>query len=132
MCVLRAFGDSFDPQTFVRTSSLTPYSVYRGGEKHFKVGAAVHENSGLKVEVSQAAWDDWDGQFNDALVFIRENAKELKRLIHWPGVECVVLDFPLEAGELATFVRCPVELARASSALNIALEFSVYPRTPVA
>ena len=127
MCVLRAYGDSFDPTEFVRTSSLGPYSVYRRGERRFKTGDAVHETSGLKVDVSEAEWNDRDAQFRDAARFLQSNKDELKRLGRWPGVECVVLDFPFEAGQVATFIRCPVSLAREASALNIALEFSVYP-----
>ena len=129
MCVLRAFGDEFEPAGFLATSTLSPYSVYKRGDKRFKTGDKVHEMSGLKVEVSKRGFSDRDGQFEDAMAFLRSNHAELQRLVAWPGVECIVLDFPFEAGESMTFVRCPVNLAAESAALNIALEFSLYGRS---
>jgi hypothetical protein len=130
MCVLRVFGDEFNPADFLRTSSLGPYSTYRRGDRRFKSSESVHETSGFKVEVSVAEWTDREAQFHDAIEFLRSNRSDLQRLTAWHGVECVVLDFPFEGGESATFIRCPVALARESAALNIELEFSIYP--PVA
>lgn len=127
MCILRAFGDKFDPADFLRTSTLQPYSTYRLGDKRFKSGEKVHETSGLKVDVSTAEWTDRESQFRDAIEFLRANRSELQRLTAWEGVEGVVLDFPFERDGFATFVRCPIELARESAALNIELEFSIYP-----
>lgn len=127
MCVLRAFGGEFDPTQFLSASTLEPYSIYRRGDKRFKSGESIHNESGLKVDVSDAEWSDRDAQFSDAISYIQANREELERLVHWPGVECVVLDFSFEAGETATFIRCPIELASEASKLNIALEFSVYP-----
>ena len=127
MCVLRAFGDEFDPAEFLRTSSIGPYSTYRRGDRRFKSSETVYEASGFKVEVSAAEWTDRAGQFHDAIEFLSANRSDLQRLTAWQGVEGVVLDFPLEGGESATFIRCPLALARESAALNIELEFSIYP-----
>ena len=52
MCVLRAFGDEFDPAEFLRTSSVGPYSTYRRGDRRFKSSDSVYEASGFKVEVT--------------------------------------------------------------------------------
>jgi hypothetical protein len=127
MCVLRAFGDEFNPADFLETSSLEAYSTFRRGDRRFKSSEAVEETSGFKIEVSTAEWTDREGQFNDAIEFLRLHRSDLERLTAWAGVECVVLDFPFEGSKFATFVRCPIALARESAALNIELEFSIYP-----
>lgn len=128
MCILRAFGDTFDPADFLRTSSLQPYSTYRRGDRRFRSSESVHEMSGLKIEVSTAEWTDRASQFQDAIEFLRSNHLDLQRLSTWSGVEGVVLDFPFEASDgFATFICCPIALARESAALNIELEFSIYP-----
>src|SRR5262245_38356794 len=130
MCVLRVHGDELVPERFLETSSLAPYSVFNRGDRRFKVGNAVYETSGFKVDVSFADWKDRQGQFADAIEFLRRNATELRRLMSWPGVEEVILDFPFEATGFATFIRCPLELAREASGIGIQLEFSIYPETP--
>jgi len=128
VCILRAFGDKFNPADFLRTSSLQPYSTYRRGDRRSRSGESVHEVSGLKIEISTAKWTDRASQFHDAIEFLRSNRADLQRLTTWNGVEGVVLDFPFEAGDgSATFIRCPIALARESAALNIELEFSIYP-----
>lgn len=127
MCILRAFGDTFNPAEYLRTSSLQPYSIYRRGDRRFRSSESVHEVSGLKIEVSSAEWTDRATQFHDAIEFLRSNHLDLQRLTTWSGVEGVVLDFPFEGGDgSANFIRCPIGLARESAALNIELEFSIY------
>jgi hypothetical protein len=56
MCVLRAFGDEFDPAEFLRTLSIGPYSTYRRGDRRFKSSESAYETSGFKVEGGVAEW----------------------------------------------------------------------------
>ena len=129
MCVLRAFGEHFEPEAFLASSSISAYSVFHKGNKQFKTSDRVFTTSGFKVDVSKAEWADREVQIQDALQFLRLNTEELQRLIDWKGVDEVVLDFPFEAADIVTNVKCPVELSRQSSALGISLEFSIYPET---
>ncbi len=126
MCVLRAFGQQFQPTTFLQGSSLGAYSVFNRGARRFRTGDALEETSGLKVDVSAADWNDLAQQFADALQFLKTNRAELARLAAWPGVEAIVLDFPTDATGSATFVQIPISVAREATDLGIALEVSVY------
>jgi hypothetical protein len=67
------------------------------------------------------------GQFEDAVRFLRSNGAKLRRLARMPQVELRVLDFPVAALQEATFVRIPLELARAAVRLGIEIELSFYP-----
>jgi len=129
MCVLRISGNDLDPAAALQGSTLLPYSTYRRGDLRFKKGDAQHETSGLKIDVSKAEWTDRDGQFQDALAFIRTHRNSLTKISKFPGVESMVLDFPFEATGWLTCVTIPIDLARESASLDIAVEISFYPPT---
>ena len=135
MCVLRATGKDFDPETFLRASSLEPCRVFRRGEPRIPASRKVarrSEVSGFTVVVSDAPWTDLPGQVEDAEGFLQSNRSEIERLASCPGVTDLVLDFPLgvrmdDDSAFPRFDRFPAAFVRLAGELGIALELSTYP-----
>jgi hypothetical protein len=134
MCVLRASGPRFAVDRFAERTSLPVHSVYRRGEARFprsKPKGPKHKISGITVVVSDASWSKLPAQVRDAERFLSKHKREIRRLSRFPGVDGVVLDFPihLRIGRkvVAQFDRFPASLVRAAGELGIALELSTYP-----
>ncbi len=61
-------------------------------------------------------------------MFLRSEAKQVRRLVEWPGVEGVTLDFGIEWRDVAAHCdHLPAELVRLAGELGLALEVSHYP-----
>jgi hypothetical protein len=79
--------------------------------------------------VSEAAWTDLPAQIRDAEAFLREHQREIERLLAFPGVEGVVLDFPISRFQdepVARFHRFPQLLIELAGRLRLSLELSIY------
>lgn len=127
--VLRADGAEFDVERFCAGSGLTPDRVYRRGVPD-RPGGRVPERSGLSVLVSDAPFHDFPGQVREAVGFLSEHAGEVARLVAFPGVEGVYLDFGLAWREVAAQPdRLPPELVRAAGSLGLGIDLSHYPIT---
>jgi hypothetical protein len=127
--ILRASGSEFDVDAFVAGSSLEVVTVYRRGEAaRTAPNGRKLDRSGLNVEVSDAGFNDFDEQLRDAVEFLTRHEAEVRRLVAFPGVEGVVLDFGVAWRDVAAqFERFPAELVRLAGACGIALELSHYP-----
>jgi hypothetical protein len=124
-CVLRATGIDFDPDSFLANSSLEPCNVYHCGERRSK--SSTWQLSGFTVAVSNAPFEHFQSQVDDALNFLRTHEAELQRLRSYEGVTDVRLDFAVS--ERARFVQStflPAELLERLLNLQIGLEISVY------
>ena len=125
MCVLRAYGDSFAPQQFLLLSTLDPCNVFRKGER--KSEKTTWNSSGLTVPVSECEFDDFQGQIRDAISFLTVHRDELLRLRSFPGVDGLLLDFPVYRRDV--FVQSqsfPSELVALAGELGLGLELSIY------
>ena len=123
-CVLRATGDSFQPEVFLRESTFQPCNVFHKGER--KAESRTWETSGLTVVVSEGS-DDFAQQATDAIKFLKSNRAELLRLKESSGLESISLDFGVTRG--IGFLQShffPSELVRLAGELEMALEVSVY------
>ena len=134
MCVLRASGPRFAVDRFAEKTSLPVCNVYRRGEPRLprsKPRGPKHKSSGITVVVSDASWSKLPAQVRDAERFLSKHKREIKRLSRFPGVDGLVLDFPihLRIGRkvVAQFDRFPASLVRAAGQLGVALELSIYP-----
>jgi hypothetical protein len=98
MCVLRVNGKKFDPEKYLASSRLKPYTVFRAGQPQFasQPKSRVHEVSGFKVDVSRRSGGDLAGQVVDAIAFLKKHRQTLARLRSIPEVEDVRLDFPVD------------------------------------
>ena len=135
MCVLRVNGKKFDPEKYLASSRLKPYSVYHSGQPRFasQPNGRVHQVSGFKVDVSRRSRDDLAGQVVDAIAFLKKHRQALARLQSIPEVEDVRLDFPVDLridreNVFAQYDYFPPELVSLAGALLCGLEISIYPR----
>ncbi len=127
MCVLRASGTTFDPDEFERSPSMLFPRVYRKGEPRGSGSKRVNDRSGLTVDVSDASWADLPAQIADAERFLENLEADLRRLVAFPGVEGVCLDFPVDLKQRWVQSHVfPASLVRAAGALGIDLEQSLY------
>jgi hypothetical protein len=134
MCVLRVSGTQFDVDAFLDVSALLPDGVYRRGEPRgssAKPDGEVHAESGMNISVSDAPWSDLTAQVADAERFLEDHEEEIRRLSRFPGIEDLVLDFPVDQRIGRSVVvqsdRLPVSLVAAAGKLGLALEISIYP-----
>jgi hypothetical protein len=129
--VLRAHGDRFDADAFVAASPWSDIKVYRRGEPKFpksKPNGVKWPKTGLNVVASDADFDEFQTQVRDAIVFLKANGSEIRRLVRFAGVEDVGLDFAISRRDV--FVQCdcfPAELVRLAGECGISLEQSHYP-----
>jgi hypothetical protein len=128
--VLRAYGLKFDVDVFAVDCTLPICAIKRRGEPVFPASqpdGRRHESSGVHILVSDAEFDDFQSQVNDAISFLQGNELQLRRLAEWPGVE-VELDFGIERRDV--ILECntfPAELLRLAGALGIDITISHFP-----
>ena len=133
-CVLRATGLDFQPNEFCAESPLAPCHIHRQGEPKFRTrpnGPKI-QKGGLNVVVSEASFDEFETQVQDAISFLQTNFKEVQRLCTFPGVESVGLDFGIAwrdvvAPSLFGSVR-PVSMCAPSQRRKIPAKWSRYRR----
>jgi hypothetical protein len=129
--VLRAYGADFDVDGFLTGCTLSVCAVKRRGEPVFPASQPEgrrHERSGVHVSASDASFDEFSRQVEEATAFLRDAADQIRRLCEWPGVEGVTLDFGIARHDVA--LRCdhlPAELVRMAGSLGLAIELSHYP-----
>ncbi len=130
-CVLRAKGSDFLVDRFLEGSELIPCDVYQKGEPRSpanKPQGNAHESSGLHVEISEADFDNLQGQIEDAISFMKQHKSELERLCKFPGVKGVCLDFGIAKRDVvAQYDYFPPELLYLAGSLGIGIELSQYP-----
>ena len=132
MCVLRASGAEFDPESFLQGSPLEAAHVFRAGEPRlaWKPEGPKNRTSGFTVDVNDGPWNDLQRQIADACAFLDSHAAEIQRLRAWPGVQDVRLDFPVESrismSVLAQFEFFPPAIVERAGRLGLGLEISIY------
>jgi hypothetical protein len=130
MCVLRADGENFAIDRFLKNSSLKPIWVYNKGNSDSR--NRIYQSSGFNVAVSDADFDNLQSQIGDALIFLKKENEELKRLIKFENVEGVSIDFPIGApsDDIIVWTRSfPPELLKLLGSIGIGLDFTVYPKS---
>ena len=127
--VLRASGEGFDVDAFVSDCGWTVDRIYRRGEPRSsrRLDGRVSWESGLSVVVSGAGQDAFADQISDATRFLTEEAAEVRRLVAFPGVGGVTLDFSAARRDVAARSTCfPAALVCNAGACGVALEVSHY------
>jgi hypothetical protein len=129
--LIRAAGNIFNVDSFLKDSPFIPTKVFRAGEPRFpasKPNGPFHTSSGLNVKVSLADFDDYEAQMKDAFYFMRDHADEIVRLRDFEGVEGLGIDFGADIYPpgFSSF-RFPHQLLLMAGKLRVDLELSVYP-----
>jgi hypothetical protein len=129
-CVLRASGTNFDVDEFLKTSSLDALTAFHRGAVQFPTSSVTckSEYSGMNVSVSTREVSDLRGQVKDAIEFLSNNDRELRRLRDFPGLQRMDLDFPIEDRDVM-YQRdaFPHKLLSLLGELRIGLIVSRYP-----
>ena len=129
-CVLRVRGTNFAVDEFLSTSTLKPVVVVRRGQSQYPNSAPsrIPDASGFHAVASEADFSQLQVQVEDAVRFLEQNHTELARLVAFPEVERVSLDFGIEERDVAAQSECfPTNLLRIAGNLGIWLEFTLYP-----
>ena len=130
-CVLRARGTNFAVDEFLAASKLRAIAVFRRGYPQSPVsppGSHILTESGFHADVSEADFSDLQTQITDAAQFLERNREELARLVNFPAVERVSLDFGIGKRDVwAQSERFPPNLLRDLGNLGIWLELKLYP-----
>ena len=129
--VLRAYGKEFDVDAFLVGCALPVCAVKRRGEPldpASKPNSRRHERSGVHVLVSDAEFEAFSQQVEDAIMFLRGDAERILGLCQFPGVEGVTLDFGIARRDVvAQCDHFPAELIRLAGSLGLAVDLSQYP-----
>ena len=116
--------------------SLSPYDSYRKGEPRFpgsKTGNnLLHDQGGLKFDVSSCDSDDSAGQIREAIAFLDLHRLDLQLLRGAEGVDLMYLDTGINyrLGREDWFVHCdffPPKLVSLAGGLGLGIEASIYP-----
>jgi hypothetical protein len=123
-CTLRAIGEGFDVEAFLRESPFSRATAFHKGEPRAAASGngGQHGASGFTLPVSNASADDLAAQVDDATEFLRIHEEELRRLSQFPGLQEVCLDFAIRRRDGAVQIDVfPAELLWQAGALDIDL-----------
>lgn len=128
-CVLRARGADFAVDEFLSATTLKPIVVARRGQPLYpNSGGRIPDASGFYAVASEADFSKLQGQIADAVQFLEQNQGELARLVAFPRVDRVSLDFGIEERDVAAQKECfPPNLLGLAGNLGVWLEFTLYP-----
>jgi hypothetical protein len=132
VCTLRIWGKALDIDAFLAAIPLRAAATHRRGESRFprtKPGGTLNQVSTINVGVSDADFSDLSAQLEDARAFLREHMEHLRAARSYPGVEGLVLDFPVQKRDaLVQSDTFPAALLAEMGSLGIDLEISLYPQ----
>jgi hypothetical protein len=129
--MIRASGTDFDPDQFCFQSRLDPCELYHRGDLDFpesQPDGRRCEHSGINIVASDAEFDEFDRQVDEAAAFLKGHHDELSRLRDFPGIEGITIDFGVEHKDV--YVECyrlSPELIRLAGELGMSIEISLYP-----
>ena len=130
-CMLRASGAKFDVDLFLKDCSLEPIRVWRKGERkapNSESNEKTITESSVSFEVSDADFSELSIQFADAQLWLGQNRDEVARLVQFPGVDGVSIDFGVEIRPPGwSSFMFPPALTSLVGTLGLQLEISVYP-----
>ena len=129
--VLRASGPEFEVAPFVEGCHWHINRIYRKGDARRpwkSLDERRESESGLVVAVSDADFHEFERQLDDAVAFLVQEGAEVQRLVAFPGVAGVELDFGIAWQETFTQTdHLPARLVRLAGDCGIALTLSHYP-----
>jgi len=130
-CILRAYGDNFDVNSFAAATGLVIDSLWVKGEMRFPGSATIqtiNDSSGVRAVASEAEFSELPRQIEDTTEFLRKHHDAIGKLTSYPGVEGAVLDFGVDIYPpgWASFTF-PPELLSLAGSLGVSLCLSVYP-----
>lgn len=130
-CILRIWGEKFNPEIAVAGVTITPDRIWHAGERRFPNSdnnLSVIKSSGVSFEISNAEFFELEKQIEEATSFFNANYAWVAKLASSLGVEGAVADFGAEiVPPFWASYSFPPSLLNALSKSNVTLGLSLYP-----
>lgn len=129
-CILRVFGSSLNVEALLAQTALKPDRVWKKGEprSETKPNGETLSNSSASFLASEADMSEFDTQAKEASAFLEMNHSEIRKMVVFPGVEGVVLNFGLELRDVAIHSDyLSPKLIQVAAQSGIGVELSHYP-----
>ena len=130
MCFLKAFSKTTSFKPFAQSSGMPVYSCFDKGEIRSKTKGTFYENYRISIGVSEREWDDFPGQVQDAIVFLKNWFSQIQSLSSNHQIDVLFLDFPIYSRISDDIVNAndhlPSELIRLAGALGLGIEMAYY------
>ncbi len=126
-CILRVCGDALDVDSMLASNSIKVDRVWKKGEPRFIKGR-IHTSSGVQFVVSEADFEEYSVQRNDAIVFLKSNEIAIKKMANFPCVQYCVLDFgvSITEGNISVMTYLTPELISLAAKSGAGIEISCY------
>lgn len=128
-CVLHFTGDHVDIDALVGISPVEPATVFRRGEpRSSRPNSRLCVTSGLNLLVSDADFEDFEQQQQDAIDFLTAHQLDIKKMRRLDGVTNASLDFGIAMRNvIAQSDQFEPELISQMAPLGLALVLGQYP-----
>ncbi len=128
MCILKIHSEKFSFKKFCETTKIPVFSVTDKGEPRGKT--RVSETFVVSFDVSDAEWDEFSQQIDDAINFLTAHFGELNQLITEIPDADGYLDFPIYSRLNNDIVNqndhFPKKLINLAGKLNFGIEMAIY------
>jgi hypothetical protein len=129
MCFLKVFSEIDSFKKFKEETNLPVYSCYDKGEKSKK---RTFKDYWISFDVSNKEWDNFNGQVEDAILFLKKYKNEIGELLNRYSILDAYLDFPIYSRLDDNIVNqndhLPRELVTLAGELHIGIEMAIYSR----
>ena len=125
--ILRISGETLNIDLLLAESSLNAYRTWKRGESRTLKGK-FHENSGACFLASDADFDDFSKQIQDATEFLEIHTPSILKMISFPGVQNADLDFGVSTyeGYFSHSSYFPPNFIKLAAKTGIGVEISHY------
>ena len=132
MCILKAFSRDHSFKDFAESTPMPVFRSREKGETRYAGSSKVNERFSISFNVSTKEWDDFKGQVEDAISFLRQWEFEISQFALQYPPDLFYLDFPLYS-RLDDEIICqgdylPAELISLAGKVGLGVEMSIYSR----
>jgi hypothetical protein len=128
-CILRISGETLDVDNLLYLHPLLHYSVWKKGESRIYQKGKCCLDSGVQFLVSDADFDKFKVQEQDAIEYLEANLSIIKKIVNFYGVQYSVLDFGVAITDKHFSVSSylSARLIQLAAKCNLSIEVSCYP-----
>ena len=127
-CMLRLGGKELDVKSLIRSFNLEVSKVWIKGEAKFRNRPdKLNTNSGLNIIVSDAEFNEFSLQKEQAEVYLSDNLEQLKKVVQYQGVDNVYIDFGIEWRDV--YIQSdyfPASLVKLAGEIGLGIEITQY------
>jgi len=126
-CILRVRGEALDVDLMLSFNSIEVDKVWRKGEPR-SIKDKVHNDSGVQFVVSEAEFEEFPVQRNDAIAFLKANEMAINKMANFARVQYCALDFgvSITEGNIAVMTYLSPELISLAAKCGVGIEISCF------